>query len=212
MLKKCGDVMVLGDPSDPTLILVHRDVHNVLYQDCKSTELPLIVHDEKKRTFMCQFLLLGKEEHMTTCFNSFDDMWHLYDNDPGKPSFQPFNLESLKGYAICLAGYVNITQEQECKLGSAISLFSFDLAAILKLKEEWQGPLACKKAKCLRLSYAATFLGVSRVTFEQQIQSRAKERKKMERRAVKRKASVMSGTPNKRICQRNCDEMEKPTR
>ncbi|XP_053542511.1 uncharacterized protein LOC128635166 isoform X1 [Ictalurus punctatus] len=33
----------------------------------------------------------------------------------------------------------------------------------------------------------------------------------MERRAVKRKASVMSGVPNKRICQRNGDEREKPT-
>ncbi|KAB5517142.1 hypothetical protein PHYPO_G00186000 [Pangasianodon hypophthalmus] len=65
MFKQCGDVMVLGDPSDPTLILVHREVHNVLYQDCKSTELPLHVDDEKNRTFALQFLLLGKEEHMT---------------------------------------------------------------------------------------------------------------------------------------------------
>ncbi|MCJ8749949.1 hypothetical protein PDJAM_G00193420 [Pangasius djambal] len=119
MLKQCGDVMVLGNPSDPTLILVHREVHNVLYQDCKSTELPLHVDDEKKRIFALQFLLLGKEEHMTTCFQSFENMWHLYDNDPKKPSFQPFDLESLKNYVICLAGYVNISQVKEYKLGIA---------------------------------------------------------------------------------------------
>lgn len=119
ILKKCGDVIVLGNPSDPTLLLVHRDVNNALYRDYKSTEPPLSVDDEKKRTFMLQFLLLGKEEHMTTCFSSFDGMWHLYDNDPRKPSFQPFDLESLKDYDICLAGYVNISQEQECKLGVA---------------------------------------------------------------------------------------------
>lgn len=49
ILKKCGDVIVLGNPSDPTLLLVHRDVNNVLYRDYKSTEPPLSVDDEKKR-------------------------------------------------------------------------------------------------------------------------------------------------------------------
>ncbi|KAF5893754.1 uncharacterized protein DAT39_016530, partial [Clarias magur] len=110
----CGDVFVLGDPVVPTLIMVHHEVHTDLYQDCKNKELPRFVDDEK-RCFALQFLLLGKNEHMTMCFQSSEDKWHLYDNDPKQPSFQPFNLEHHKEYAIYLAGYVNKAQAQECK-------------------------------------------------------------------------------------------------
>ncbi|KAM9495813.1 uncharacterized protein Hap1MRO34_020909 [Clarias gariepinus] len=113
-LKDCGDVIVLGNPFDPTLILVHREVHNDLYQDCKNRGLPPFVDDEK-RCFALQFLLLGKNEHMTMCFQSSEDKWHLYDNDPTQPSFQPFDLKSLKEYGIYLAGYVNKAQGQQYK-------------------------------------------------------------------------------------------------
>ncbi|KAM9495809.1 uncharacterized protein Hap1MRO34_020869 isoform 2-T2 [Clarias gariepinus] len=103
-------VFVMGDPSDPTLILVHCEN----YINSKNTEWPLCVN-VKERIFALQFLLIGKEQHMTMCFQSFENTWHLYDDDPKKPSFQPFNFKSLKDYIICLAGYVNITQLQEYK-------------------------------------------------------------------------------------------------
>lgn len=76
------------------------------------------------RMFTLQFLMIGKEKHMTMCFQSDRDDWHLYDNDQKQPSFQPFDLQSLKDYIICLVGYVNETQEQECKLGKSLALFS----------------------------------------------------------------------------------------
>ncbi|XP_060769920.1 uncharacterized protein LOC132881464 isoform X1 [Neoarius graeffei] len=130
---KCGDVKVLGNQSDPNLILVHGEAHNVLY----CTEPPLQVDDEKKRIFELQFLLLGKEEHMTMCFQYSKNEWYLYDNDPTKPSFQPFEWESHVNYVKCLAGYVNITQANEDKLGipetgetAGARLFSSDTSSI----------------------------------------------------------------------------------
>ncbi|KAF5893758.1 uncharacterized protein DAT39_016538, partial [Clarias magur] len=108
--KDYDKVFVLGEPSDPTLILFHCE--NRLA--CKSTEWPLRV-DVKERIFALQFLLIGKEQHMTMCFQSLENTWHLYDDDPKKPSFQPFNYKSLEDYIICLAGYVNVTQVQEYK-------------------------------------------------------------------------------------------------
>lgn len=76
------------------------------------------------RIFELQFLLLGKEEHMMMCFQYSKNEWYLYDNDPTKPSFQPFEWESHVNYVKCLAGYVNITQANEDKLGKSCSLIS----------------------------------------------------------------------------------------
>lgn len=75
------------------------------------------------RIFELQFLLLGKKEHMTMCFRSSKNEWLLYDNDPSKPSFQPFSLKRITEYEICLAGYVNITQAQEYKHGMQIFFY-----------------------------------------------------------------------------------------
>lgn len=73
------------------------------------------------RIFELQFLLLGKEDHMTMCFRSSENQWLFYDNDQAKPSFQFFSFNKIKDYVsfIYLAGYVNITQAQEYKLGSS---------------------------------------------------------------------------------------------
>ncbi|XP_027032455.1 uncharacterized protein LOC113662035 [Tachysurus fulvidraco] len=110
-LKKVGSVFVLGDPSDPPLILVPVAVPNV-----PIIEPPPNVNDEeKKRNFACIFLLMGKDKHMTMCFQSSEITWHLYDNDPNEPSFRPFNRDHLKYYMTCLAVYVNITQLEEYK-------------------------------------------------------------------------------------------------
>ncbi|XP_017352030.1 uncharacterized protein LOC108281013 [Ictalurus punctatus] len=95
----------LEDPEDLTLIL----------GNCSAPPL-LHFKDEKKRTFVLQFVLLGKNDHMTMCFQSSDNKWHLYDNDKTKPPFQSFDLESMKDYEDRLGGYVNITQVQEHKL------------------------------------------------------------------------------------------------
>ncbi|XP_058248799.1 uncharacterized protein LOC131354787 isoform X3 [Hemibagrus wyckioides] len=106
-----GNVFILGDPSDPPLILIHRDVPSV-----PSIALPPHFDDvEKKRIFASFFLLIGKDKHMTMCFQSSESTWHLYDNDPKKPSFQPFDPDDFKNYMICLVGYVNITQLEEYK-------------------------------------------------------------------------------------------------
>ncbi|KAF7694261.1 uncharacterized protein LOC124401213 [Silurus meridionalis] len=106
-LKNRIEVIVLGETSDPALFLVHA-VQGIL-----NTELPRDVMDEKNRIFLLQFLLIGKDEHMTMCFHSSETTWCLYDNDPTKPSFHPFLLESLQNFIICLAGY--ITQVKEYK-------------------------------------------------------------------------------------------------
>lgn len=79
---------------------------------------PLTVFSYFFRIFALQFLLVGKENHMTMCFQVNKSKWKLYDNDAQKPPFQPFDLESLKDYEICMAGYVNITLERECKFGN----------------------------------------------------------------------------------------------
>ncbi|XP_047674938.1 uncharacterized protein LOC113654818 isoform X1 [Tachysurus fulvidraco] len=114
-LKKFGRVFVLGDPSDPPLILVPVKVPNV-----PCDKLPPNVNDEeKKRNFACIFLLMGKDKHMTMCFQSSENEWHLYDNDPNMPSFQPFDPDHFINYMICLAVYVNITQLEEYKVGIA---------------------------------------------------------------------------------------------
>lgn len=76
------------------------------------------------RTFVLQFVLLGKNDHMTMCFQSSDNKWHLYDNDKTKPPFQSFDLESMKDYEDRLGGYVNITQVQEHKLSTSFILIS----------------------------------------------------------------------------------------
>ncbi|KAK3505659.1 hypothetical protein QTP70_020823 [Hemibagrus guttatus] len=110
-LNRFGNVIILGDPSDPPLILIYRDVPND-----PSIELPLRFDDgENKRIFASIFLLIGKDKHMTMCFQSSENTWHLYDNDPKKPSFQPFDPDNFKNYMICLVGYVNITQLEEYK-------------------------------------------------------------------------------------------------
>ncbi|XP_060739269.1 uncharacterized protein LOC132854709 [Tachysurus vachellii] len=114
-LKKFGRVFVLGNPSDPPLILVPVKVPNV-----PCVKLPHHVNDEeKKRDFACIFLLIGKDKHMTMCFQSSENEWHLYDNDPNKPSFHLFDSDHFKYYMICLAVYVNITQLEEYKVGIA---------------------------------------------------------------------------------------------
>ncbi|XP_060762998.1 uncharacterized protein LOC132872278 [Neoarius graeffei] len=102
-----GYIKALGHPADPTLLLGF----------CLTNEPPLHVKDKKKRTFKLQFLLLGKEGHMTMCFRLHENQWIFYDNDKSKPSFQLFPFNLIKDYIICLAGYVNITQAQEYKLG-----------------------------------------------------------------------------------------------
>ncbi|XP_034158034.2 uncharacterized protein LOC113529331 isoform X2 [Pangasianodon hypophthalmus] len=104
---KFGYIKALGDPADPTLILLY----------CLTSEPLPCVKDKKKRIFEIQFFLLGKDEHMAMCFRFSTNEWLFYDNDPAKPSFQSFSFDTIKEYVICLAGYVNITQAQECKLG-----------------------------------------------------------------------------------------------
>ncbi|KAG7331763.1 hypothetical protein KOW79_005732 [Hemibagrus wyckioides] len=107
--KSFGYVKALGDAADPALILGY----------CLTTEPVLYIKDKKKRIFQLQFLLLGKEEHMTMCFRFSMNNWKLYDNDQAKPSFQDFNLKDLRYSEICLAGYVNLTQAQTYKFGIA---------------------------------------------------------------------------------------------
>ncbi|XP_058248804.1 uncharacterized protein LOC131354789 [Hemibagrus wyckioides] len=107
--KSFGYVKALGDAAAPALILGY----------CLTTEPMLYIKDKKKRIFQLQFLLLGKEEHMTMCFRFSMNNWKLYDNDQAKPSFQDFNLKDLRYSEICLAGYVNLTQAQTYKFGIA---------------------------------------------------------------------------------------------
>lgn len=76
------------------------------------------------RNFACIFLLMGKDNHMTMCFQSSENEWHLYDNNPNGPSFQPFDPDHFICYMTCLGVYVNITQLEEYKLGKCCVLIS----------------------------------------------------------------------------------------
>ncbi|XP_046706866.1 uncharacterized protein LOC124386876 [Silurus meridionalis] len=44
-----GDLRALGDKEDPSIILVHRDVHNPRYDPCLRYNLPVAVADDNKR-------------------------------------------------------------------------------------------------------------------------------------------------------------------
>ncbi|KAF5893759.1 uncharacterized protein DAT39_016537, partial [Clarias magur] len=101
-----GCIKALGDPTDPALILGYG----------LTTEPLLHIKDKKNRIFQLQFLLLGKGDHITMCFQSFPNKWRHYDNDPAKPSFQSFTLDNIKDYVIHLAGYINMSHALECKL------------------------------------------------------------------------------------------------
>lgn len=44
-----GDLMAFGDKSDPSLVLVNRDVHYPRYDPCMPRIPPLTVIDDNKR-------------------------------------------------------------------------------------------------------------------------------------------------------------------
>lgn len=54
---------------------------------------------------------------MTMCFQFFSNIWLHYNDDPAKPSFQSFSLDKVKDYVVYLAGYINMSQALEYKLG-----------------------------------------------------------------------------------------------
>ncbi|KAI5615400.1 hypothetical protein C0J50_10769 [Silurus asotus] len=108
-LKEFDNIKVLGHLEDPTIILGY-------YFNADGNWIKQELCDKKNRIFRLQFVLLGKENHMTMCYRVSNNDWILYDNDSAKPTFQSLSFDQIKDCVICLAGYVNISQAQEYKL------------------------------------------------------------------------------------------------
>ncbi|KAF7705784.1 hypothetical protein HF521_019038 [Silurus meridionalis] len=109
-LKGFAHIKALGHPEDPTVFLGY-------YFNTGGYWIEDELCDKKHRIFRLQFLLLGKENHMTMCYRVSNNDWILYDNDSAKPTFQSLSSDQIKDCVICLAGYVNISQAQDYKLG-----------------------------------------------------------------------------------------------